>query len=191
MSATIPEKIPGSAAPTVQPYEGDPERMAKAWKAAASGNHTEALMHVATLRAGHSAHEIERLNQISEWFTTLEREADGLLLDLNAVTDARTIELSERHLTYIREAWLQMENKENPEPASPEVERAKVVLLRGDKLEEADAKRLYSFLTSAKEFVIPAEFNMETITQQMKTAQEEFKMDRDRGVKIFDMWSPV
>lgn len=182
--------IPGSSAPVVEPYVPDEQIMEDMWEAAASGNEMQVLNLYFTSEAGSSAYEIEARAERAEWFGPLESAADSLTIDLNAVTDDRKIELTDWQAKFLKEAVLQMESKSPPEPPSKHAQSAIDKLSRGEKLNEEEAKSLYSFLTDAKELVIPTEQRRQTSGPEMEREQKRFEEQLSKAENTYHDYSP-
>lgn len=163
-----------------EPFEISDADLDELFEAAARGDTLTVLRLSTNLQLGTFTYDIEYLTAQSQWYGPLESNGDALISLLQSHKDGE-LEINDHMRSFLKEAKAQMDAA--GKPMSGEILKIYNKVMNGEKINEEDAKKFYSWCLDAKELVIPAEFRSSVIGEQLKRARQEYDQKVDAATR--------
>jgi hypothetical protein len=183
MTATTPITNPE---PLTEPYEIDESKVDQMFEAAARGDTQTVLLLATGLQLGGYTYDIERLTELAAWYGPLETNGDALI-SLLQTHEEGAVEANEDMKRYLNEARAQMSASGKPIPN--DVLEVFNKVMNGEKINEEQAKKLYSWCLEAKELVIPSDYRSAIIGEQLQRLRDQYDQKVDSGTKRLSSFS--
>lgn len=157
---------------TDQPYEVSQEEVDKLFEAAASGDTLTVMALLTKFGLGWYSYDIQRLTELSQKYGPLETNGDALI-SLLQTHEKGAVSVNEGMIAYLDEALLQAENagKEVPSDIKEIIDKVK----NNQEISGEEAKKLYSWSLEMKELVVPAQYRIEKVSNELNTLQDGYE----------------
>ena len=186
MSATTAPANGVTSGTTVsdQPYEVSQEEVDAMFAAAAAGDLLTVVKLLAKFGLGWYSYDIQRLTELSKKYGPLETHGDALI-SLLQTHDEGAVSVNKEMIAYLDEALLRA--KEEGKEASGEIKGIINKVKNNQKISEEEAKKLYSWALEMKEIVIPAEYRIEKISNELNTLQDGYEEQLRKAGRLADV----
>ena len=166
------------------PYDVSQEEVNALFAAAAAGDVVTVTVKLNEFGLSWYSYDIQRLTDLSKKYAPLETHGDALISILQTHEEG-AVPANDEMLKYLDEAieQAQKENKEIPGNVMQTIYNIKNKV----EVEEEDAKRLYSWALEMKEFVIPAEYKIEKISNELNTLQDGYEEQLRKASRMADV----
>jgi len=181
-AATTGTSTDGSS--TDQPYEVSQEEVDFLFETAESGDSLPLMASLTRFGLGWYSYDIQRLTELSKKYGPLETNGDALI-SLLQTHEKGAVSVNEGMIAYLDEALLQAEiaGKEVPSDIRAIIDKVK----NGEEISGEEAKKLYSWSLEMKELVIPAEYRIEKISNELNTLQDGYEEELRKSGRLSDV----
>lgn len=178
-----PSTGPTGNDPTDKPYEVSQEEIDELFDAAGRGDSIAVLRLSTKFRLGWYSYDIMRLTELSKKYGPLETNGDALI-SLLQTHEKGAVSVNEGMIAYLDEALAQAEaaGKEVPQEIKDIIDKVK----NGEEISEEEAKKLYSWALEMKELVVPAEYRIEKINNELNTLQDGYEEELRKSGRMAD-----
>lgn len=167
-----------SLPPSDPPRADDSAKIDQLFALAKAGDIQSVIVLATQLQLGWFSYDIERLTNLSKYYSPRESGADGLINLLQSHTKG-VVEIHDNMKLFLESAKLEMQG--HNESMTQDQLSAYNKLLNGQEIEEEDAKRMYSWCLQAKEYVVPSEFRSTVITENLKELRQQYDSKVQNG----------
>lgn len=171
-TATTTASPTAGDAPTDASYKVSKADLIEMSRAAARGDSLTVFKLMTKFRLEWYSYDIMRLTELSKKYGPLETNGDALIALLQT-HEKGPVSVNEGMIDYLDEALLRAEEegKEVPQDIKDIIDKVK----NNEEISEEEAKKLYSWALEMKEFVIPAEYRIEKINNELNTLQDGYE----------------
>lgn len=175
-SNTIPEAD--------RPYDVSQEEVNALFAAAAAGDALTVVRLLNEFGLDWYSYDIQRLTELSKQYAPLETHGEALI-SLLQTHEKGAIPANEGMVAYLDEAMEQARQEGRQIPGNI---WGIINKIKGKQdVGEEDAKRLYSWALEMKEFVIPAEYKIEKISNELNTLQDGYEEQLRKAGRMADV----
>lgn len=165
-------------------YDVSQEEVNALFAAAADGDVVTVTIKLNQFGLEWYSYDIQRLTELSKKYAPLETHGDALI-SLLQTHEKGNVPANEGMLDYLDEAIEVAQAKGMQIPANI---MGTINKIKGKQdVGEEDAKRLYSWALEMKEFVIPAEYKIEKISNELNTLQDGYEEQLRKAGRMADV----
>ena len=184
-TSSVSANSPSNTFPAAdRPYDVDQAEINALCAAVAAGDVVSVVIKLNEFGLDWYSYDIQRLTELSKQYAPLETHGDALI-SLLQTHEKGPVPANEGMLAYLAAAieQAQKDGKEIPGNIFDTINK-----IRNKKdVGEEDAKRLYSWALEMKEFVIPAEYKIEKISNELNTLQDGYEEQLRKAGRMADV----
>lgn len=166
------------------PYEVSEDDVDAMFEAAADGDFLTVTKYLTEFGLSWYSYDIQRLTELSKKYGPLETHGDALI-SLLQTHDTGAVSVGTEMIAYLDEALIR--SKEAGTEASSEIQGIISKVKNNEGISQDEAKKLYSWSLEAKAIVVPPEYRIEKVSNELGTLQDGYEEELRRAGRLADL----